>query len=414
MKRSWFTLGFLVYALLCIVVFPLVLKVPMHLIFDGDAAGYNLGAVHLLQSGFYSMDGVTPFFDREPGMSFFLLPIYTIFGAENGLAIVASQIVVYFLAAWAFCHQLARSHGQRVAGICFLLLLTSGSVFHSIFSAYRECLALVLLLLFSALILANDFKSAWWKTMLAGLLFGALILTYYPFVFFPPVLLFVWWLKKKPLSEAVSIIALCYALVGVWVVRNYSYDGKIRIVDNRRTAIMWYVRGEQAEKVYGLEPFKCLWSEYVSRDWSGRSPACSFNALMNTRWSNGFDLTADYSDVAAEGRAKVLQYFPSYLWFSAVDVIELHIPYVGGGWSSRFNLFAAVTAFILYAGFIVGLPNLLKREEALWTALIVYNTAIFALTDATPRYLVPVLFCYAVIAALGYHRTLPRPPRYRS
>jgi hypothetical protein len=166
MKRSWFTLGFLVYALLCIVVFPLVLKVPMHLIFDGDAAGYNLGAVHLLQSGFYSMDGVTPFFDREPGMSFFLLPIYTIFGAENGLAIVASQIVVYFLAAWAFCHQLARSHGQRVAGICFLLLLTSGSVFHSIFSAYRECLALVLLLLFSALILANDFKSAWWKTML--------------------------------------------------------------------------------------------------------------------------------------------------------------------------------------------------------------------------------------------------------
>ena len=78
---------------------------------------------------------------------------------------------------------------QRAAGICFLLILTSGSVFHTVFSAYRECLTLILLLFFAALFLSNRDLITWWKTVLMGLLLGLAILTYYPLVFLPPFLL---------------------------------------------------------------------------------------------------------------------------------------------------------------------------------------------------------------------------------
>ena len=35
-------------------------------------------------------------------------------------------------------------------------------------------------------------------------------------------------------------------------------------------------------------------------------------------------------------------------------------------------------------------------------AFAVYVTGMFALTDAIPRYLVPILHCYAFAAAIGY------------
>jgi hypothetical protein len=139
-----------------------------------------------------------------------------------------------------------------------------------------------------------------------------------------------------------------------WALRNASYDGQLRIIDGRRTAIMWYVRGEQAEQVQGIEPLRCLWSEYVSRDWSGRSPACSFNALMHEKWPNGFDLTSDNTELLAQSRAKILAHPVSYLWFSICEILELHIPYLGGGISHAFNLFIVLSAFVLYLGFFLG------------------------------------------------------------
>ncbi len=63
---------------------------------------------------------------------------------------------------------------------------------------------------------------------------------------------------------------------------------------------------------------------------------------------------------------------------------------------------------MLYAGFFVGLRAFFRPENLLWATIIVYNTLVFILTDATPRYLVPVLFCYAVFSAIGYDRLLKR------
>jgi 4-amino-4-deoxy-L-arabinose transferase-like glycosyltransferase len=406
MKRSWFLAGLIIYILLAAVIFPFVIGVPAEFVFGSDAIGYSKGAINLLQHGFYSFDGVTPFMEREPGMSFFLVPIYFFFGTENVVAFSIVQATFFFLAASAFYSQLRRKTGTRAAGITFLLLLTSGSVFHTIFSAYRENLTLSLLLFFGALFLSSEYRRAWWKIVAMGLLFGAAILTYYPLIFFPPVLLFVCWRQQRSLRDAAIIILLCYALVGRWALRNYGYTDKLQVIDSRRTGVMWYVRGEQAEHVKGFEPFLCLWAEYVSRDWTNRAHACSFNGLMHERWPASDTPATDYGAAGASGRAKIMAHPISYLWFSFVDIFELHLPFLGGGWSHAYNVYAAATMFFLYIGFFIGLPSLFRRENLLWLLLIGYNTAIFALTDATPRYLLPVIFCYALIAGIGYDRAL--------
>lgn len=406
MQRTWLLIGGVSYLFAAAILFPFVLGVPWEWVFGSDAIGYSRGAVNLLTQGFYSFDGVAAFTDREPGMSLFLVPIYFLFGIENGIAFSAVQAAMLFLSAWALCHQAGRRYGARAAGIAFVLILTSGSVLHTVFSAYRECLALSLLMLFSALFLSSE--RAFWKTVLMGLLLGFLILVQYSFVFFPPLLLIVYFWEKRGLQEPVLIILIAYAVVSLWAFRNFTHTGRFEVVDSRRIAVMWYVRGEQAEQVTGTEPFLCLWAEYISRDWAGRSSACSFNGLMHVRWPEAFDLSADYSDVLAEGKAKVREHFLSYLWFSLVDVIELHLPFVGGGWSTRYNVYAAFSAFLMYLGFTLGLPALMRREHVLWLLIIGYNTAIFVLTDATPRYLLPVIFCYALLAGIGYDRSLKR------
>ncbi len=402
MHRSWFLAGTGLYLLLLLAVFPFMIGVPVHLMFDSDAGAYSRGAVNLLLHGFYSFDGQLPFFDREPGMSFFLVPVYAVFGIENPVGVAAAQSVLLFLAAWFFCGQIARTYGSRVAGICFLLLLTSGSVFHTIFSAYRECLALVLLMTFAVISLSqagthstHSIHSgqagsvqvpATEKIILMGLVLGFLILTSYAFIFLPVALVIVWVIQKRRWREILLILFVCYGLVSVWALRNFSYDGRFRVIDDHRTAVMWYVRGEQANRVQGLEPLRCLWAEYVSRDWTGRSDACSYNSVMHRRWPEGFVVTdSDSQDARQTGQANVRAHLLSYLNFSLTEILELHLPFVGGGWSTAFNVYAAFTGLILAIGFLLGLPALFKPEYLLWLMIIAYNTSVFSLPDATPR-----------------------------
>ncbi len=372
--------------------------------FDSDGAGYSRGAIGLLH-GFYSFDGVHPYMEREPGMSMFLAVHYFVFGIENSLALAITQAALFFCAAWFFCSRLAMTYQRRIAVVTFLLLLLSGSVVHTIFLAYRECLALILLLTFSGVFLEHRHRPAWWKVVLMGLLFGALILTYYTFIFFPPVFLLLWWVERRPLREAFVLLLLCYGLVTLWGIRNASYDGTFRIIDTGRTTTMWYIRGEQAERVRGLEPFRCLWSEYVSRDWTGRSDACSYNGLMHARWPSGtMEPAAERIAITREAQTKVRMHSLSYLNFSLFEILELHLPFVGGGFSRTFNVYAALSALVMYIGFFFGIPRIFAKENLLWTALMAYTTLVFSLTDATPRYLTPVLFCYALLAAVGYVR----------
>ena len=105
--------------------------------------------------------------------------------------------------------------------------------------------------------------------------------------------------------------------------------------------------------------------------------------------------------IAAGGKAKILHFFSYYLWFSVFEIIEFHLPYVNG-WGFAYNALAALSMVILYVGCLLAIPSLRRREYAIFLVLILYCTVIFSLTDATPRYLLPVIFCYALFAGIGY------------
>lgn len=411
MPKHWIIVGTLLYFVLVGIFIPFFSDPPIDSLFQSDAYDYSQAAINLLHKGMYSVDGVTPFLEREPAMSVFLATIYAVFGIENVLAVIITQIVVFFIASYVFAVECGSRYTPRVAGLCFVLLLTSGSILHSVFLAYRELFGISLGLFAAAFFLRGLHKQSLLFWIFSGLLCGVLILTFFPFFFLPALISSFFVMSRRHRLGIVLFVLAVYSPVFLWALRNHAIDGHLRVIANQRTAVMWYVRGEQAERVRGLEPLRCLWSEYVSRDWTNRSDACSFNGLMHGRWPDGFDRSKDYSDIAVAGQQKIFDHLLSYLTFSLFDIIELHIPFVGGGFNSTFNMYTALTGFILYLGFLLGIPAVLRSKEWLWLLPIVYTTLVYALTDATPRYLVPCLFVYVIIAAIGYDRLLSRISR---
>ena len=405
MQRRAFYFAMAAYLLFCGIAFVRFFPFARGEIFSSDAAVYSQGAIHLLQSGFYSSDGVHPLFSREPGMSLFLAAVYAIFGIENAYALFLVQATLYYCSVLWFCRSLRNVFGERVAALCFFLLLTYVSVFHTIFSAYRECFALVLLLSFASLFLSFLRDRTMLKALASGAVLGGVILTYSSFLLFPFFLAVVLWRHRIRFREAVILVVLPFVVVAPWFIRNAQYGRAAQTEVLQRMTYVWYVRAEQAEKVHGLEPLRCLWSEYVSRDWSGRSDACSFNGVKNREWPRGVP-NGNEAQVARVSQLRIVHSLPSYLWFSVFEILELHLPYVGGGWSFAFNLGASVAAFFLYLGCFLGMPFLFHQRSTLFVALMLYHTLFFIFTDATPRYLLPILFCYTVFAAYGYERLL--------
>src|SRR3989344_3618735 len=103
--RSWF-IGFSVlFALLWGVLLSTRLIEPASVTFQSDAREYSLVAVHLLQDGMYSLDGITSTAEREPGYSFFLASVYGIFGIENRIAVYFMQGLLYLIASVFFARE---------------------------------------------------------------------------------------------------------------------------------------------------------------------------------------------------------------------------------------------------------------------------------------------------------------------
>lgn len=386
---------------------------PREQAFSHDAAEYSAGAVYLLQDGMYSLDGITPTFEREPGQSLYLAAIYAVFGVENRIAIYLIDALLYLAAALVFVREFARINSRRASLIALGLLLTLPSGFHVIFSLNREVLALSLGLLLAASLLKllrlPTFKTA----LLSGALLGLLVITYMPLLLLPvflgPLLL----LWRIPWQK-IAVLFLCSAVpLALWAGRNQIIAGQPSLSGTFRPAAAWYVRGQQAEHLRGIEPFMCLWAEYISRDWSNRSEFCSFNGIKNRRWPQGITAPEEHIPAGIEGKALIAQYFPWYLWFSVFEVLELHLPFVDS-WGLPYNGLAALSSLMLYVGVLLAIPAFKRKENWLFLAIIVYTTGVFIVTDATPRYLMPVIFCYTALAAIGYDRVLSRYSSWRA
>ncbi len=384
---------------------PLRMGVPPSLTFDHDAAQYSDVAVNLVQQGFYSLDGVTPYFAREPGMSVWLAGIYAVFGIENRLMVFILQGALFLGAAWIFTREFARHAGKRAADISLLLLFITAPVYHAVFSLYRESLAFSVGLLFFAALLYLVRTRALLAAMFAGITLGYLTLTYTTFLLFPVVLLPLMFFLRTGWKQMAVLMAFFALTLAPWGIRNTLHTGSPCLTGCGRSAIQLYVRGVQTRDLHRLEPFYCLYSEYVSRNWEGRSPSCSFNAVMHHKWPNGFQGTPEDALAGEEGKQLILADIPNYLWLAIVEVVELHLPYVNG-WGTVYNWSALISMIVLYIGILLAIPLFRHREPymLLIGMLMLYHTGIFALTDATPRYLLPAIFCYSALAGVGYAR----------
>lgn len=393
-----------------IVIFTLLLlyRVTLHPqdIYVGDAGTYHLGAVNIVTHGMYSLDGVTPYSEREMGMSFFLAAIYFFVGTENPLATLFIQGLVYLCSVCFFVTELKRHTTKRIAHSAFFFLLLAPPIFHAELTFYRDGLTLSLLLFFATAFLSFMRRPSWGAASLSGLFLGFIIFTYLPFLFLPFFLIILFWLLALPRKYLLAVLGIPFLIVFFWGMRNFSHDGHFRLTNSHRTTVMWYARAEQAEQVQGLEPYRCLFAEYISRDWSGRSPACSTTSLYHVMWPDGRP-RADEGQIASESQRKILRHFPQYLWYSVSEVLEYHLPFVNG-WGRNYNILASLYSVFVFVGCALALRSRFAAHYAFFLLLILYSTAVFSLTDATPRYQIPTIFCYIFFAAVGYDTLMKR------
>lgn len=371
-------------------------------VLSGDPSNYVDLATSLLQKGMYSLDGVTPFFEREPGYSLFLAVIYSIAGIHNHTAVFIVQAILHIVACLLLLQAVMPFTGRRASLLALGFLLFSPPVFHVLFALTRESYSLSLAMLLTVSLLHVQTSGHLRFAAYAGVLLGLLILSYSPFLLFPFFAIAVLLLWRVSWKSILLMTLLAGAVVAPWGIRNRQHTDMLCLTGCYRAALQWYVRGEQAQHIRGIEPIKCFWAEYVSRDWTNRSPYCSFNGVWHAKWPDGFKGVPEDAIIAKEGQRKILQYFSHYLWFSLFEIIELHLPYVNG-WGRPYNLSAVAVTMLMYIGCVVGAFQVKKKEYLLFVALAGYTIGIFILTDATPRYLLPVIFCYALLSGIGYN-----------
>ncbi len=404
-RRSLLTAVFL-SSIICLGLLLWTLQRPIGLFTQGDAEGYHSGAVSLLTVGQYQFRGL-PYTEREPGQSIFLAGIYAVFGIGNFGAVFLVHWIISALAIVCLAGEVRRAHGERAAIIAGGLLLLSAPIFHTIFTLNREALALALFQWLTCMLLRLHRTRRTADALIASALFGTLLTTYVPYMFLPAFLLpTLLWIGVRPRHVATLMIGPC-VMLGLWGLWVQKHTGTFCVSTCHRSAVMWYVRGEQARELRGLEPLRCLWSEYVTRDWSGRSPSCAYAGIYHRDWPNGLYLDDRDIIAAQEGRREIRKHFLNHLWFSVFSGIELHLPYVNG-WGRWYNIAAVLWTAIVYFGIPWGIGRWRKPSALLWIcwALIAYATSFFSVTYALPRFLLPVMFAYAVLAGIGYDRLL--------
>lgn len=404
---------FLVYAAISGTVIASQLQMPADQVFVSDAGDYHNGAVNLVMKGKYSVDGEHAFVEREPGQSMYLAVIYRIFGVGNRPVVYIFQMLAYFGASLLFVHRLRRFISDRAVLLTLGFLLFLPSIYHVVYSFNREFLTLALFMIVAQAVVGLMQRPRWIDALVAGAAFGFLLITYSPFIYLPVALLPLLLVVRIPWKHVVCITLLTIIPVLFWALRNQRVTHEFCLTRCNSTVQIWHVRGIQAEELHGIEPIMCLWAEYVSRDWSNRSFACSFNHVKNMQWPNGVRGPSDEMKAIGEaGMAKIKAHFLNYLWFSVIDIIELYLPYLG--WGRMYNVLASIGQLILYIGCLAGIVGFIRRKIA-WNTwylipllIMAYTTAVFIVTDATPRYLMPIIFCYCLLAGIGFDWFLKR------
>lgn len=416
MMRSRYILagGIVLYLLITALLLPSRLAIDPDITFSNDSSSYHNGAIHIARSGFYSLDGIEPEIGREPGYSLFLAGLYVLFGEGNRIAIFLTQALLYLVATLLFLRELRHISSERAAMICGALLLFLPPVFHITLTVYRESVTLSLILFMSTAWLSLRLMPSLKMAAITGILFGMLLLTYIPFMFFPFLLFGLCMYLRMQWQHVVTIFLISFTFLGAWGTRNEKYD-EWTLLKTYRTAGIWAMRADQAETFGILDPFRCILSEYITR----RTPDhlknhCHSGGFAHATWVSEFPDTAE-GKIALEKEAKrrIFEHPLNYAWHTAINTLTYHLPYVNG-WGFLYNVTAALGTVILYTGiitFLVHIRKLWNKEYLFFLILALYPAIIFSLTYPLPRYRMPTLFCYAAFASVGYASWLHRPKR---
>jgi 4-amino-4-deoxy-L-arabinose transferase-like glycosyltransferase len=391
-------------ALVLGLILPVTLQHPPSLTFSNDAASYHAAATQLATSGFYSLDGITPYIEREPGYSIFLSLIYRLFGVGNRSAIFLVTASLYLFSVFLFTRELRHHLPPTSVTAVFLIALFFPSVFLSLSLVNREMVTLCLFLLLYSLLLSYRNERTTGKAWAIGLLLGTIVLTYLPFLFFPLIIGWILFLWKVPWRHVVLIVFLPFLFVSAWGMRNQSVSGEFSLTAGERFTGNMYMRAQKAANLQPLEHFSCLYREYLLRDFT--NPFCMTNTILHGLGKDIREGRMTLEGARAESRSLLAGNVMGFIIGSVAEVLEFHFPFFDG--NTIYNILALLSYILLYLGVLMSVPALWGRSHMLFLAPPLYAMLIFALTDATPRYHMPIIFCYVTLAVVGYSRVLPR------
>jgi flagellar basal body-associated protein FliL len=190
---------------------------------------YTLG-VSVATRGTYTLDGEHPTAYRAPGYPL-VLALLIFLGAD------VVHLRIFNFVALALCiyvtHKILEAHSSRfAAGVGTLLIAGYPVLFYTAGTLYPQTLGALLFLL--GLLHLTRRTHSWRGFIVAGLLFGYLIITIPIFVFVFPVVAAWFYLSSEPpeAKKILTSIAIAFSLVSVWSVRNYAVFGTFMLVSS--------------------------------------------------------------------------------------------------------------------------------------------------------------------------------------
>lgn len=367
--------------------------------FDNDAAAYSAGAKNISERGIFSFDGIHPTAEREPGYSFFLAPIYLLFGQENLPAIGLIQAGLHLLAVLLFVRALRPILPPLAPAIACAFLLLSPAIFKIVMTPYRESIALSLFLIFTTLFLSFSQRQTWMKTVGMGCMLACLLLTYAPLMLFTILLVPLFFIQRLPKRFLLPILLIPLTAVSLWMGRNLSTQGRFEFIGPYHTASLLHTRALQVRTFTLSDPLRCLWNEYITRNLKNQNPYCYVQFV-----TGGEDAMRS---TMRDSEGILLRALPMAAWVTLFGVLEFHLPYVGG-WGHFYNIAEACVTLLLSIGVLLSLRHIWKPHFAIFLLAMLYNIAISATLLGLPRFRMVTFFTYAVLAAVGYAQMLSR------
>jgi len=182
-----------------------------------DEEEYFIYVKNFLSTHTFTFDGVNPTAMRPPGYPFVLMALGAI-GVDriglrmlNFVALAAAIVILYF---WV------KEHLDAIAGLIAVGLTVCYPVlFYAAGTFFPQTLGAALFLL--TLYMITRKKVRIWQAIIAGLLFGYLILTI-PIFIFGVLLIGIWLIcREHAWRTAVLFVLATGLIIGIWTLRNY-------------------------------------------------------------------------------------------------------------------------------------------------------------------------------------------------